>query len=500
MRTVLVLLASAAVVLGAADASAQGPGPGGPSQSTGNVSNANQNSSSQFLSGANTGVNNGSLQLDLYSGSEPYQGIIIEGSPSLPQLPGFMPPASNFSQPYKPDTFVNGPVFLPKGMTLAEAKSCRDSKVRWFGSSQAESTSIQLFYTHQKETPAAPMTMANYVGTALATTSDGPFMAALCEAAYKAMNKGGTMGVVDFIIRPKNTMLGVGFGTSGGAAGLPAAGAHPYAIAGTLGFGTGWSNQKVEGEVMVQLTVLRASGAAAITAPDAARRSPAPATGDGSAALVPATPSAEREATAAATTSSTDSAGTGAAGAGGSESARTVPAPADAQPPVASPATAQAAASQVQRVATPAPSPSTASRPAATPSAVLHHPPASVARLERGHPKSRVFDVFPTFYATRNGQVVKVEGLRLRPPRRSPRGTSIEIGEVVVGSPGTPGVTYWLLFENGRLMAWGQPHEWKAAADRYQLDRDLLESGEDARRDQTRIDGGRGGALGAMRQ
>jgi hypothetical protein len=163
-----------------------------------------------------------------------------------------------------------------------------------------------------------------------------------------------------------------------------------------------------------------------------------------------------------------------------------------AQPPAASPATAQAAASQVQRVATPVPSPSTVSRPATTPSAILHHPPETVARLERGYPKSRVFDVFPTSYETRNGQFVKVEGLRLRPPRRSPRGTSIEIGEVVVGSPGTSGATYWLLFENGRLLAWGQRHEWKAAADRYQLDRDLLESGEDARRDQARLDEGRG--------
>src|SRR4029453_4626493 len=85
MRTVLVLLASAAVVLGAADASAQSPGPGGagPSQSTGNVSNANQSSSSQFLSGSNTGVNNGSLEI--YSGADPYQGIVIQSSPTLPQ-------------------------------------------------------------------------------------------------------------------------------------------------------------------------------------------------------------------------------------------------------------------------------------------------------------------------------------------------------------------------------------------------------------------------------
>lgn len=267
MRAILTLLVSTVTVLAAgyawAQAPAAGPPPGGNanSLSTGNVNNTNTNSNSQFYSGGNTGVNNGTLEI--YSGADPYQGIIIEGSPSLPQLPGFVPPASNFSQPYRPDTFVNGPVFLPKEMSLAEAKTCRDSDVRWYGTSRGDSTSIKLFYTSQKESPGIPLTMGNYVGTAVASSSDGPFITALCEAAYKAMKQGATVAIVDFIVRPKNTMLGIGFGTSGGATGLPAAGTHPYAIAGALGFGTGWSNQKVEGEVVLQLTALRPATASA---------------------------------------------------------------------------------------------------------------------------------------------------------------------------------------------------------------------------------------------
>jgi hypothetical protein len=410
MRTILPLFVSAMIVLGPGPAFAQvsGSGRSGASRApgtaaapplgvntntlaTGNNTNTNANSNSQFFSGANTGVNNGSLEV--YSGADPYQGIVIEGSPSLPQLPVFVPPASNFSQPYKPETFVNGPVFLPKVMTLAEAKTCRDSNVRWFGGSQAESTSIKLFYATQKESPDVPVTMANYVGTAMANSSDRPFIAALCEAAYKAMNKGATLAIVDFIIRPKNTMLGIGFGTSGGATGLPAAGAHPYAIAGVLGFGTGWSNQKVEGEVMVQLTALRADSRAA-----------------------------------------------------------------HAQP-----------MPQIEGTATPAASPSTATQ-SSVPLTIALHPPEGLLQLKRGDHKSRVFENFPTSYARRNGQIVKVEGLRLRLPERSPRGTLIEIGELLVGRDNDPGVRYWFLFEDEKLLAWGQRHEWRAAAKRYQLD------------------------------
>ncbi|HKB41037.1 MAG TPA: hypothetical protein VKD72_31710, partial [Gemmataceae bacterium] len=417
MRTILTLLVSAMVVMEAGHASAQVGGRTGTPRasssagasssgvntntlSTGNNTNTNSNTNSQFYSGGNAGVNNGSLEV--YSGADPYQGIVIEGSPSLPQLPGFVPPLSNFSQPYKPDTFVNGPVFLPKEMTLAEAKACRDSSVRWYGASHPESVSIKLFYASQKESPGVPLTMANYVGTAIATSSDRPFITALCEAAYKAMNNGASVAVVDFIIRPKNTMLGIGFGTSGGATGLPAAGTHPYAIAGALGFGTGWSNQKVEGEVMLQLTGLRGDTRAA------------------------------------------------------SASARTQPTP------------------QVQRVATSAASPSAIPASSAEMTIALH-PPESLARLKRGDPKSQVVDMFPTSYTTRKGQVVKVEGIRLRLPQRSPRGTLIEIGEVAVGRQTGPGVRYWLLFENGKLLAWGQPHEWEAAAKRYQVNVEMFD-------------------------
>jgi hypothetical protein len=271
MRVITILL-TAGAVLGSAIAAAAQPGrqpaAGGaaaPSANTnsntvssGSNRNTNANSNSQFLSGSNTGVNNGSLEI--YTGGEGYEGIVLGGSANLPQLPGIPSAPSNFSQPYRPDAFVNTPPFLPTEMTADEAKRCRDAKASWYGGSRdGEAPSIRLFYPGKPEALTVALTMANYVGTVMATTADGPFLAALCEAAYRAMRKGATVGVVEFNIRPKNTMFGLGFGASGGATGLPAAGAHPYALAATLGFGTGWSNQRVEGEVVLQLTALPGS-------------------------------------------------------------------------------------------------------------------------------------------------------------------------------------------------------------------------------------------------
>ena len=94
---------------------------------------------------------------------------------------------------------------------------------------------------------------------------------AVCEAAYHAMDRGANYGVVEFIIRPKNTMKGFGFGTSGGGSVVPsvATATSPYGLAASLGFGLGWSSQRVEGEVMIQVTGLRVPTQTAAVKPTA---------------------------------------------------------------------------------------------------------------------------------------------------------------------------------------------------------------------------------------
>lgn len=408
--------------------------------------NTNANSNSQFLSGNNTGVNNGSLEV--YSGADPYQGIVIEGAgPNLPQLPGFVQTPSNFSQPYKPETFVNGPAFLPAEMTLDQAKRCRDSKARWTGGSQEEVASIRLYYTAKQEKPPVPLTMASYVGTAMATSADGPFIAALCEAAYRAMSKGASIGVVEYSIRPKNTMSGIGFGASGGATGLPAAGTHPYAITGVLGFGTGWSTQRVEGEVVLQLTALRESPLSTGSAPQPAPPSAAPTNfapdpeappgaPEGGAGTVSNRPGAPRPGSILLTSLTARPVGDG----------RTA-ATAAWRAPSASPATSPTLAG-----------------------ALAHHSARKLAGVRSGQSKEHVFDLFGAVVLEEKGRIVEVEGMRLRMWGRSPHDRRVEVSEVVLAGRDGTDRPYWFLFEDGRLVAWGPPEQWEAAARRYRLD------------------------------
>jgi hypothetical protein len=507
MRVVVMLL-TVGVMLGATlEVAAQAPprpAQGPPSNTNtvtgGSSSNTNANSNSQFLSGSNTGVNNGSLEI--YAGSEPYQGLYIGGGTTLPQLPGIISPPSNFSQPYRPDAFVNNPPFLPTEMTLEDAKRCRDAKGSWYGGSRdGEAPSIRLFYAIKPETPpSVALTMSNYVGTAMAQTADGPFLAALCEAAYRALRKGATVGLVEFNVRPKNTMFGLGFGSSGGATGLPAAGAHPYAIAATLGFGTGWSNQRVEGEVVLQLTALRGAplastesgassspAASAVTPtptedavtpgpgalvnehdPSAAPRvviaAPRVAVAQAAAQVAPtrstpaARPSPEpsREAESAAPTS----AAAAPAVAASTVAAPAVPAPAVTEPVVAAPAPAPAPKAPV----VPAPSPAPPTDPPAK--NVAYHSVQRLARVRAGQSKDQVFGHFSSMFAKQDQKIVEIQGMRLRASGQSATGAGLEVSEVRLADEAGE-TLYWFLFSDGRLLAWGRPEQWGATASKY---------------------------------
>ncbi len=474
MRVVTMLLTVGVVlssVLGAAAQTAPRPVTGAPTNtntvSGGSSSSTNANSNSQFLSGNNTGVNNGSL--DIYAGADPYQGIIIGGSTSLPQLPGVPSPPSNFSQPYRPDAFVNTPPFLPTEVTLEDAKRCRDAKGSWYGGSRdGEAPALRLFYAGKPETPPVALTMANYVGTAMVTTADGPFLAALCEAAYRALRKGATVGLVEFNIRPKNTMMGLGFGASGGATGLPAAGAHPYAVAGTLGFGTGWSNQRVEGEVVLQLTALRGAPVAATEsnslspAADAVTPSPAddaPAPGPG-ASLNEYQPSAAPRVLL-----------TAAQSAAIRPTQLTPPGP-ERRPDRRPEPPSEPARRGESAPATPASAPATPSESTASPDApkLAHHSARHLASLRAGQSKDEVFGMFGSMFARQDQTIVEIQGMRLRATGQSAGGARIEIGEVSLTDASGRETLYWFLFSDGRLLAWGRPEQWAAAATRYGID------------------------------
>src|SRR5262245_27560636 len=207
---------------------------------------------------------------------------------NLPGLPGLLGAPGNFSQPYKPDVFINGagPVRAAR-MTYEQAQECRGGygyKDTYVGGSREKAKEIQLVYAAWDKIDVSN-DISNYVGISSVEGSDKPWLPAVCEAAYHAMDKGANYGVVEFIIRPKNTMKGFGFGSSGGGSVVPnvATATSPYGLAASLGFGMGWSSQRVEGEVMIQLTGLR------VPTQTAAVKPPVPAA---TAPQVPAAPAA----------------------------------------------------------------------------------------------------------------------------------------------------------------------------------------------------------------
>src|SRR5437899_7566696 len=191
---------------------------------------------------------------------------------NLPGIPGVLGAPGNFSQPYKPDVFINGagPI-RPASMTYEQAKECRGGygyKDTYTGANREKAKEIKLVYAAWDKIDIST-DMSNYVGISSVEGADKPWLPAVCEAAYHAMEQGANFGVVELIIRPNTTMQGCGFGSSGGGSVVPnaAAAASPYGLAASLGFGLGWSSQRVEGEVMIQLTGLKVPTVAAVAPP-----------------------------------------------------------------------------------------------------------------------------------------------------------------------------------------------------------------------------------------
>lgn len=184
-------------------------------------------------------------------------------SVNLLQVPGFLGVPSNFSQPYKPDLWVNGPgPIVPSTLTLAQADECRAWGVSsdWDGGERPATDSIELIWPSLGQKFPTMSSPAGYVGTSkVSSTEKYSFMATICQAAYEAMKKGATKGIVTFVIRPRNKSAGVGLGTTGGGSWLPSGvtNTHPYALAGSVGFGTGWARAYAEGELMMHIVALR---------------------------------------------------------------------------------------------------------------------------------------------------------------------------------------------------------------------------------------------------
>ena len=137
------------------------------------------------------------------------------------------------------------------------------------------------------------------------------------------------------------------------------------------------------------------------------------------------------------------------------------------EPPAAQKAKAAAPQQPLPRTGPPAPSPP---RPT-TATTLSYQPRERLTTLRVGDTKERVFELFGTTVERRNGSLVRIEGMRLRASGRSHHHPQVEVAEVKVTDAGA-GSLYWFLFGDGRLVGWGRPEEWPAAAGRHEVEID----------------------------
>jgi hypothetical protein len=138
----------------------------------------------------------------------------------------------------------------------------------------------------------------------------------------------------------------------------------------------------------------------------------------------------------------------------------------------AEPRVAERPAAPPRKVVTPSssPAPVPASPPKPTVIAVSQ-PRERLQTVRPGDAKEHVFEKLGGRIAQRNGALVKIDGIRLRATGRSAEHPRVEVADVQVAENRTA-TRYWFLFGNDRLLAWGRPDEWPAAAARYQLEID----------------------------
>ena len=80
-----------------------------------------------------------------------------------------------------------------------------------------------------------------------------------------------------------------------------------------------------------------------------------------------------------------------------------------------------------------------------------------------GQTKQELFNMFPGEKNSGGAPPLLIRGAQ------ESDGSLIEVGEVVLTDGVSPTVPYWFLFENGRLVQWGQPEDWKEVKARYEI-------------------------------
>ncbi|MDH5217156.1 MAG: hypothetical protein OEX19_05650 [Gammaproteobacteria bacterium] len=90
---------------------------------------------------------------------------------------------------------------------------------------------------------------------------------------------------------------------------------------------------------------------------------------------------------------------------------------------------------------------------------------SSLNNISIGNSKQQLLALFP-------GQGRVIDGgappLQIRSAKKH-NGKLIEIGELLMSDGVSAAVPHWFLFEDGELVQWGQPQDWKEVKARYEI-------------------------------
>jgi len=86
--------------------------------------------------------------------------------------------------------------------------------------------------------------------------------------------------------------------------------------------------------------------------------------------------------------------------------------------------------------------------------------------ISLGQTKEKTLSMFSSQQSALSGNI---PGMQIRAAQRSINGKLLEVGEVLLTDGVTRPVSHWFMFEDGLLVQWGRPEDWKKAAMRYDI-------------------------------